>query len=302
MSRGRRLATLALLATVLLAGCSGGLTGGAGDGAPVEEASTAAADGSDGGDGGGAGSERDGSAALQVRNRAVIKTGAVHLRVASFDAARGELVAVAASRGGYVAGSSETTHRVGNRTWTEGTLVLKVPSETFGAAFREVKGVGRVLESTSDTKDVTDRLVDLEARLANLRAQRDRLRALYEEANDTEAVLRVGERLSSVQGRIERLEAEKRALEGRVAYATIRVRFAEERPPEPTPAPPPAYHETALGRAFLASVHGVVVTLRTLAVTLAYLAPYLATLGVPVAGAAYLYRRRGSFPTGRTGE
>lgn len=295
MSRNRRLLAIALVAILLLAGCSG--TGGS-DGQPeaadVDGPATEASGGADSGDA--AADEGDGQAdrqAVQARQRAIIKTGTVRLRVASFDAARSELVAAAESRGGYVAGSSATTHHDGNRTWTEGTLVLKVPSEEFDDAFDDVKTVGEVRSSESDSKDVTDRLVDIEARLENLRAQRDRLRTLYEEANDTEAVLRVGDRLSEVQGEIERLEAQKRALEGRVAFATIRVEFSEERPPAPTPTPEPAYHETGLVTAFLSSVNGVVVSLKTLAVTVAYLAPYLATFGLPIAGAVFaVWRRR----------
>lgn len=292
MSPDTRPLAIALIAVVLLAGCSGaglGDSADAGGGGSDEEAQTATAAATE--------AASDGSAsdqALQARQRAVIKTGTVSLRVESFDAAREALVAAAKSRGGYVASSSAQTHRDENRTWTEGTLVLKVPSDSFGAVFRDVKTVGEVRSSNSDSRDVTDKLVDLEARLKNLRAQRDRLRTLYEEANDTEAVLKVGARLSEVQGRIERLEAKKRALEGRVAYATITVRFDESPPPEPTPTPAPAYHDTALGSAFLASVDGVVVSLKTLAVTAAYVAPYLVVFGVPMVGLAVAVRRRRS--------
>lgn len=293
----RRLLTIALVVLVLLAGCSG--AGGGNDGGDpevVDEEGAATGDPSSDSDGGAAGGDAgEGEAnrqAIQPQQRAIIKTGTVRLSVESFDTARSELVAAAESRGGYVAGSSSTTHSNGNRTWTEGTLVLKVPSDDFDGAFADVKAVGEVRNSESDTKDVTDRLVDIEARLENLRAQRDRLRTLYREANDTEAVLQVGDRLSEVQGEIERLEAEKRALEGRVAYATIRVEFSEERPPKPTPTPEPGYHETPLGSAFLSSVNGVIVSLKTLAVTFAYLAPYLLTFGLPIAGGVFVIWRR----------
>lgn len=294
----RRLLTIALVVLVLLAGCSGAGGGNDAGGEPevvdAEGAATEAppSDGNGGAAGGDAGEGQASRQAIQPQQRAIIKTGTVRLRVELFDTARSELVAAAESRGGYVASSSSTTHRSGNRTWTEGMLVLKVPSDDFDSAFAAVKAAGEVRNSESDTKDVTDRLVDIEARLENLRAQRDRLRTLYQEANDTEAVLQVGDRLSEVQGEIERLEAQKRALEGRVAYATIRVEFSEERPPKPTPTPEPGYHETPLGSAFLSSVNGVVVSLKTIAVTFAYLAPYLLTFGLPIVGATFVIWRR----------
>lgn len=316
MSR-RSLIPLLVVLLVALAGCSaGGLggdpaaggdaggdggAGGGGDGgdaslgggAPATQAAPEAAPAGDGGDAG-----SGGSAAAQARSRALIRTGEVRLRVDDFDRARDRLTSVAASRGGFVADSTETTHREGNRTWTEGRLVLRVPSESFTPAFREVKAVGTVQHADSSTEDVTDRLVDLEARLNNLKAQRDRLRTLYDRANDTEAVLEVGRELSEVQGEIERLEAQRRALEDRVAMATITVRFSEPEPeptPTPTPTPEPAYHETPLGSAFLSSVNGVIVTVRALAVTVAYLAPYLLVFGVPLGlvGAGLYRLRRG---------
>jgi len=308
----RRSLTLLVVLLVALAGCSGGL-GGASD-------AGGGGAGGDGGSGGGgeggdaslgapatataapeartqSGASGDGgSAAAQARSRALIRSGEVRLRVDDFDRARDRLVSIANSRGGFVADSAETTHREDNRTWTEGRLVLRVPSDTFTPAFREVKGVGTVERADSSTKDVTDRLVDLEARLNNLKAQRDRLRTLYEEANDTDAVLQVGRELSEVQGEIERLEAKRRALEDRVALATITVRFSEPEPeptPTPTPTPEPAYHETGLVSAFVSSVNGVVVTVRAIGVTVAYLAPYLLVFGLPVGLVGVgLYRSR----------
>jgi hypothetical protein len=312
----RRSLALLLVVLVALAGCSAGGLGGAGE--------PAGGDGGDAGDGGGGGSGggdagaasgapqatrapaaeatpaadgSGGSAAAQARARALIRTGEVRLRVDDFDRARDRLVSIAESRGGFVADSAETTHREDNRTWTEGRLVLRVPSESFTPAFREVKAAGTVERADSSTADVTDRLVDLEARLKNLEARRDRLRTLYDEANGTEDVLRVGRELSEVQGQIERLEAKRRALEDRVALATITVRFSEPRPeptPTPTPTPEPAYHETGLGAAFLASVNGAVVAVRTIAVTIAYAAPYLLVFGLPVGLVGVgLYRVRG---------
>ena len=304
----RRSLVLLLVALVALAGCS---AGGLGDSAaPAGGDASSGGDGGDGGGGGGAPmateaaatgapAEADaagGSAAAQARARALIRTGEIRLEVDDFDRARDRLISAAESRGGFVADSAETTHREDNRTWTEGRLVLRVPSESFTPTFREVKSVGTVERADSSTKDVTDQLVDLEARLRNLEARRDRLRTLYEEANGTEDVLRVGRELSEVQGKIERLEAQRRSLEDRVAMATITVRFSEPRPeptPTPTPTPEPAYHETGLGAAFLASVNGAVVAVRTIAVTVAYAAPYLLVFGLPVGLVGVgLYRSR----------
>lgn len=299
MSSRNAVLLVALAVLVVLAGCSG--AGGGGDGQQLSGDATGAADGDvagagDGGgeDGGGDTADSAESQAFQARERAVIRTGTVEMEVEDFDSAREEMIRMTRQRGGWVATSGETNHRRDNRTWTSGRLVLRVPSEEFSATVEDVKALGTVENAQTDSKDVTDRLVDLEARLKNLRAERDRLRTLFEQANETEDVLRVEERLSEVQGEIERLEAKKRALEGRVAYSTITVEFHEPRPEPPTPTPEPAYHEVGLVAAFLSSINGVVVALQTLAVTVAYVLPYVAVFGLPLlVGVAYATRQRG---------
>lgn len=296
----RRVAAVALVVLVLLAGCGGGgdSVGLSGDPAENHAAEGTPGDGggnADGGDDGAARSDDRASSSVAAQ-RVLIMTGNVTLVVEDFDAARADLASLARAEGGFVAGSTQRQHGEENRTWTSGRVVLRVPSESFQATFEATKERGEVASSGSSTRDVTDRLVDLEARLSNLRSQRDRLRSLYEEAEDTDAVLKVGKRLSNVQGRIERLEAEKRALEDRVAYSTITVRLRERPPDAPTPTTEPAYHETSLYRAFAASVGGVEVALRTSAVTVAYMLPYLLAFGLPVGVVAGVAYRRDLFP------
>ena len=305
-ARPRRTAVaLALVALLLLAGCSGfggSEAGGAGDAGDADRRDPAPADAGSGDGGGGDEGEGSGSAAQSFRDtnrsQAIVRTGRVRLRVDDFDTARDRAVSIARNHDGYVAGSDTNVDRVGNRTRTTGRLVLRVRSDQFGDAFESLKTVGEVRAASSDSEDVRDQLVDLDARLRNLRDQRDRLRRLYGSANDTEAVLRVGERLSDVQERIERLEAERRALRDDVAYATITVELGEPGitpTPSPTLTPGPAYHETGLGAALLDSIGGVVVALRALSVTLAYVLPYALVFGAPLAGAGYLARRRELF-------
>lgn len=293
---------------IVLAGCSGaGSDAGGGDGgngADGSDLSTGAASGGDGGSGGGSDGDAPAeqaaeasfdageSAAAQSAGRAIIRTGTVEVEVESFENATATLGDLVRQQGGFVAGTERTVHGEGNRSWTSGTLVLRVPSENFSAVFDGTREIGTVQSATSDTQDVTDQLVDLNARLENLEAQRDRLRTLYERANETEDVLEVGRELSEVQGEIERLEAERRSLEDRVALSTLTVRLHEPRP-DRTGIERTAFHEVGLLSAFLDSVDGVAVALRTLVVAVAYATPYLLVFGLPLVGlAAVLYRRR----------
>lgn len=294
----RRRATLAVLLALLAvtAGCGGAANDGGepqagGDGG---NAATQAADGSSGGSSAG-GSDADTgspSVAAMQSDRALIRTGTVRLEVGNFDAAQRNITEAVRARGGYVSDTSRRTNGHENATWTAGTVVLRIPSENFSGLVDAVGGEGEMLASETSTEDVTDRVVDLRARLGNLRAERDRLRELYQEANDTESVLAVEERLSEVQGEIERAEANLRSLENRVAYSTLTVELREPRP-ETTDVDRTAWYDTGPVDAFLQSVEGVGVTLRALLVAAAYVAPYALAFGVPVVVALLLARRLG---------
>jgi len=289
------LGTLAVVLLLLVAGCSGaapgggqdtGLSGGGGtgsDGGAPE--STAAPSNDDAVD-------DKGSATFDREDRAIIRTGAVSLTVDSYGNASDRIASLAREQGGYVATTKRATRGEGNRTWTSGRIVVRVPSESFTESYATIQTFGEVEESTADTQDVTEQLVDIEARLETLRAERDRLRELYEEANDTETVLRVSEELSDVQTEIERLTARKRNLENRVAYSTITVELNERPPETPTPTPSPGYADTGLGEAFVTSVNGVVTTVKTLAVTVAYALPYLLAFGLPLGAVGFVALRR----------
>jgi len=295
MVRRSRLVTALLVTLVLLAGCNGAAggadAGGGGDSASLAEseaadAQTRAADsGGEGGDGGGA-------AATAATSRSIIRTGTVELRVDDFESSRSNLTALVESRGGYVSESAQQVHDRDDGSWTTGRVVLRVPAENFSTTMTVVEDEGRVLESRTSTRDVTDQVVDLQARLENLRAERERLRTLYQRANDTEDVLAVERRLSEVQTDIERTEAQLQNLQRQVAYSTITVELSEPRPDRPVPD---QWYDTPVVAAFLDSVGGVGVVLRALVVAGAYAAPYLLVFLTPfvvAGGLLYRYRHR----------
>ena len=292
MSRARTTVLLALL--VLVAGCSG--AGGGSDLGASADSAEMRVSGGGGGDGGARSVEQDGGSGgsdpiAQARNRQLIYTATVELEVADYDRARSDLTAAARERGGFVSNANERRHTAAGGNYTTGTVTYRVPADEYESFLATVNETGTVVSAQQSTEDVTDQLVDLDARLRTLRAQRDRLRELYQRANTTEEVLAVERRLSEVQTQIERAEARKASLERRVALSTVTVELREPRPGEP---PEGAWYDTPLVEAFLASVNGVVVTVRALAVAGAYAAPYLVAFGLPpVAGLALAWRRWG---------
>lgn len=282
----RTVTVLALVFLILLSGCSASDLGG-----------TESVRSNTGGDSGSKSSTTGSDAAETTSDvqsnahaqQALIRTGFVRSQVTDFDAARTNLTQAVQSYGGFVSDSSEGVSGSEDRRWTSGRVVYRVPAKNFSTFFERVKQEGNVRRAKTNTTDVTDRVVDLEARLKNLRAQRDRLRKLYDQANDTESVLAVGERLSTVQGKIERLKAQRRALENQITYATVTVELNE---PSPTREKPKQWYETGILDAFVSSVNGVIVAVRALFVGGAYATPYLIVFGLPLLGIITVLRRR----------
>ncbi|MBX0294249.1 DUF4349 domain-containing protein [Haloarcula nitratireducens] len=301
----RKIVVLAVAATLLLAGCAGlGGNSAGGDGAQM------AGDGGNGGSGGDdagatSGGQENSDASTNgnaqvnaaAQQRAIIRTGRMVVEVDNFSQRRNAIVSQAREYGGYVSDSNQRLHRNGEAKWVSGYVVLRVPSERYRAMQAAVGSEGTVVTEETTTKDVTDQLVDLEARLENLEQRRDRLRTFYDRANDTEELLRIEEELSDVQGEIERLEAQKRSLEQRVAYSTLRVELNEPQPGVTQIRT--QYHEQSLAAVFMGSVRDVYVFGRATLVTIAAVAPWLGVLAVPALGLRWLLGGRGVPLVGR---
>ncbi|MFB6130456.1 MAG: DUF4349 domain-containing protein [Salinigranum sp.] len=296
--RTRAAAAVALALLVALAGCGGAGNAARGDGSNLAAESGG---GSAGGLAGGAakatasGGDSGGSSLPDVQSRRIVRTGHVTLEVEDFERARANLTRATERAGGFLSDSREEHRRVNGETYAVGEVVLRVPRGNFTALIDRVRNEGTVRTATTGSKDVTDQLVDLGARLKNLRDERDRLRALYRNASGTEDVLAVERRLSSVQSDIERLEARQKTLQRQVAYSTITVDLREPRPESASDSTSHWYDVPVLS-AFLESVHGAGVALRALVVVLAYVLPYLLAFGLPLAavGALLIGWRRGS--------
>jgi hypothetical protein len=300
--RSGTLALVALAALVVLAGCSGAAGGGAQASGDAATASVAPETGGSGDAEYEADTEDTGQSSdtLDVQNRQVIRTGTVALTVENFSETKRELTGVVESRDGYVSDSTQERRGVNDDTYIVGTVTYRVPAERFEETMERIEAAGTVERSSTQSRDVTDQLVDIEARLGNLRAERERLRTLYEQANDTQDVLAVQRELSETQERIERLEARQQSLQRQVAYSTITVEIREERP---DPGPVEQWYDVPLVQAFLESVSGVGTTLRAIAVVAAYAAPYaIAFAGPPVLLVfGYLAYRRGLLAWSRPG-
>ena len=164
------------------------------------------------------------AAALPALQQRVVKRAVIDLEVkaGTFEDVLDRASVAAGRYGGYVETSSTRGVRV-----RSGTLVIRVPAANFERALHDLRALGRVQRETVTGRDVTSRVVDLEARLRNLRTQESVLRRLLANAPTVNATLKVQNVLSDVQLGIEELTGQLDVLSNQVDLSTIRLDLSE---------------------------------------------------------------------------
>lgn len=157
----------------------------------------------------------------------VMKHGDVSLLVADVEPAIQSLYRIASRAGGDVAKlQDQTPDQPGSRHTA--AIELRVPATRFDSSMEAVAGVGRVVTRSSQAEDVTDQIVDMQARLRNLRHTEADLLRIMDRSGKIADVLDVETQLSSVREQIEQLDAQLKSTQARVAYSTIDVSLADE--------------------------------------------------------------------------
>ena len=125
--------------------------------------------------------------------------------------------------GGYVSASDETA--ADERA--SASAVYRIPADRWDEALEGIRGLASEVRGQQvETEAVTAQVVDLGARITNLRASEAALQAIMSQATKIADVLAVQAELTTVRGEIERLVAEKALLEERAAYGTLTVVFS----------------------------------------------------------------------------
>ncbi|MBL8878423.1 MAG: DUF4349 domain-containing protein [Phycisphaerales bacterium] len=115
-------------------------------------------------------------------------------------------------------------------------ITIRVPAADYRLAMDRVSQLGTVTHRTVDAQDVTEKYVDLEARLKNARAVRARLEALLQKAEDAKAAVEIERELFRIGEQIEQMQAKLELLRNRVAYSMISATFQRVAPQADVPA------------------------------------------------------------------
>ena len=170
------------------------------------------------GGGGGGGYSAGKSAQLapvQVTQRVIIRDGYISMSVDDTRTSSQTvktLVQDLAAEGAFIVSTQETART--NSPMPTIAMTIRVPAERFDEVMDRLAGLAdSVLSRRESAQDVTEEYVDVQARLAAMKAARDRLKKLMEQAASVEELLQA-------EAQLTQREAEIEALQGRLDYLT----------------------------------------------------------------------------------
>jgi hypothetical protein len=175
----------------------------------------------------------DASTALQTAQRQVISTASITIEVAEVQFASGEVRRIAESLGGFV----EQLSISGGSNSQQANITIRVPQDKFFIAVERLKDLGEVQNQNLGSEDVSDRFIDLKARLNSAEREERSLLSLLDKNLKVGEILSIERELSRIRSDIERFQGQLNFLERRVDLSTISVFLF---PPTERVAQPPS--------------------------------------------------------------
>ncbi|MEM0980650.1 MAG: DUF4349 domain-containing protein [Cyanobacteria bacterium P01_H01_bin.58] len=222
--------------------------------------------------------EADSTTATRNQRRPqLIKNANLRIELADVDTAIANIsTLLQQNQGDLIELSDQATEaNVPRQVWVE----LRVPQSNLENVLEELRTLGTVQEQSITAEDVSNQLVDLQARVRNLRKSEEALLDIMDRSGAVADVLEVARELSTVREAIERTDAQFQNLQNQVAYSTISLTLVSKTVAVPTAEP---IRET-LGETWQTAntaVRGLSVALLQLLLWLLVFSPYVGMLAI----------------------
>lgn len=218
----RLLGSLAVMAVLVLSGCTMGGAGGADSGG---ESAAVAEDAAGGGDGFAA-AGTDAATVVADQDLAFVTTGSVSMVVADPSDAAEDAALIVELAGGHV---EERVESGGAPEEGEtARLTVRIPSSEVTRTLADLKKLGEVRDTTLTNTEVTDQVTDLAARIRALEISIGRLQDLLGRAGTIGDIVEAERILTERQSQLEVLLSQQAALAEDVAMATFHLELWTE--------------------------------------------------------------------------
>lgn len=164
-------------------------------------------------------------------SRRIIRNASLSMTVKDPAAAERKASAIVGRLGGYVANA--TNRRLGNDADDplHVSLELRVPADHLDRALTELKKLSTGVDSEQiESRDVTDKYIDLDARLKAQKALEKQYLDILKHAGKVSDALDVQKQLARVRTEIEKLQGRKRVLDSQIELSSIKLELDQEQP------------------------------------------------------------------------
>jgi hypothetical protein len=229
-----------------------------------------------------------------LANRDIIYTADITIRAENIDEAVQQVESRATEAGidgvVYTEQVDLTSKDPNNPGNASATITLKVPPENLQKALDAIGKVGTEVSRTEGSNDVTEQVVDVNARINAANASIARLTELLNHQGTVADLLNVESQLSQRDSDLESLEQQQKSLAAQTKSATITVHL-EAAPPVAKATAVKKTHTFGFLRGLRGGWHAFTKTVSAIATALGALLPFLIVL-VVLAVAALVGRRR----------
>lgn len=164
--------------------------------------------------------------APQVSGPMIEQTVSLHIVPVNYDDASAAIEKLATARGGYVGSLTATAQSGAAR---DVSVELRIPARQADSFVADIRKLGKVVEETRASEEVTAEYVDLQARMKAAKAAEQRLvELLGTRTGKLSDVLEVERELARVRSEIESMQGQSNVMLHQVSYATVKVELSEE--------------------------------------------------------------------------
>jgi len=184
--------------------------------------------------------------------RQVVKTGTLTVQVDSVDKAEKQAHAIVDAAAGRVDKVSSSDLAGPNPTIE---MALRVPVGSFDNVVGRLEGLGTRMAKTVSVDDVTERIVDMDARLKTMLAQEQALRNMLAQTRRLADSLAVNRDITELREQIESMNAQRKSLAGQAAYSTVTLTLSQKANAATVTATDPNWFQTSWAGAWSAATN-----------------------------------------------
>lgn len=158
------------------------------------------------------------STTAQTSNRKLVVKLYMDMRVDDIEKSILEVEAMAATAGGYTRESYQNEF--------SGQLTLMIPAGKVDTFTKNLKSLGKIMNSNRNTEDVTDSYFDTQIRIKNLEAEIDTMRNLLQKPGwKVSEILEIEKEIRRLTDELETLKGYITNLDRQISYSEIRISF-----------------------------------------------------------------------------